>query len=667
MITNIKDSLSWKGFEYLTYVFLATFPFINYLSFLYYPTTTRALNTIILGTIAAIVLSFLFFNKKNKISLSLSPVMASLFLYFVVLFFAGLFGLSFSNSFWSVATRMTGLWYFLSLGLILFVWWPIFEKEKTHRNLVLTIVGSTAIYSVLSLFGPEGLGLLFKGYLNDGFTFGNSTFAAMYLFGAFILSLYYLFTAEARKWWMYVLPFTLVINPYIINSKIFLGDFSKGLVGEARASAYVICLSLVALFGVWCVSKIKSLNLRAKISYGLFGLGIIMAGTAAFSLLVPGGILRSLYLNQATGARPLVWEMSEQVISEKLLLGWGSDNFERVFETHYDNRLLQSEYGNEAWFDRAHNIFVDQMVDAGLIGVSVYLLVYIIIIGFLVYAGLYNNQKNDRLFAGFAIVYFTLHLAELQTAFDTSISYIMLAFMFVSSALIIHRTFVQNGSVTKITYDLPEYLKYVAGFSLLIFASSSFIFGVIPFIQSQITNGTLRTIGSSADRIPLYSDLFASQVDKHAILWRTSTDFQRGIAQNPRVLESSEKVNNLIKEWAIVENEYRKYVAENPNHFRAKLNFADVLIYSMLFGVNKLEEAQQVLDDAIAIAPESPQPYWMKAVAYVYMQKFDLAKEYAQKALVLNPRIQQSQDVVEYVNDSIRTFPEIDLFFFSQT
>ncbi|MDQ5893110.1 MAG: hypothetical protein QG640_121, partial [Patescibacteria group bacterium] len=63
---------------------------------------------------------------------------------------------------------------------------------------------------------------------------------------------------------------------------------------------------------------------------------------------------------------------------------------------------------------------------------------------------------------------------------------------------------------------------------------------------------------------------------------------------------------------------------------------------------------------------QAPQPYWMKAVAYIYMKKFDLAREYAQKGLELNPLVKQSQNVVSYVEKSIKSFPEIDLYFFKQ-
>ena len=121
-----------------------------------------------------------------------------------------------------------------------------------------------------------------------------------------------------------------------------------------------------------------------------------------------------------------------------------------------------------------------------------------------------------------------------------------------------------------------------------------------------------------------------------------------------------------MRNGQIFENGFRDYIKDNPNNFRAHLNLADILIYQMLFEVDKLAEAQEVLDTAIELVPQSPQPYWMKTVAYVYMQKFALAREYAKKGLELNPKIVQSQEIVKYVEDSIKTFPEIDLFFFRQ-
>lgn len=662
-IDNQMNSLPFRIIGYTLYLFFLFFPFTNPQSFLYGASSFRAILLIATTSILGLFLCITLFNKKKSLLLPKSPIFYIFGVYFISITISAIVGLSFPTSFWSLVTRMTGLWYFLNLGTLAYLLWLVFSDELKQRKLILLVVLTTVIYSVLSFLSPEGIGLLFKDYFGDAFTFGNSTFAGMYIFGAFLLSVYYLLQSVNKKWWMYCLPVLMVINPNILNNQIWFGNFSSGFVGEARASTYVILFSVIFLTFIWLVSKIKPLKIKVIVSYSLFGVAILGIIFSAISLFSQGGVLQKAYLNQATAARPLVWETSWKAVEQRPYFGWGTDNFERVFEINSDNRLLQNEYGNEAWFDRAHNVIVDQSVDNGFVGLFLYLLIYLVIIWSLIYTSLYSSIRNDRIFASILIVYFSLHFVELQTAFDTTISYPMLIFMAVSAALLFERVIYKDKENVLI---VPSSLKYLISVTLFIFFSWSLVFGVIPFVRTQLANGYIRTVGSAEERIPVYKILFNSPIDKHAFIWRTSTDFQRGIAANTKVLEDPKKVEKLKEEIVIFENGYRDYVRNNPKNFRARLNLADVLIYQMLFQVNKLEEAQSVLDGAIALVPQSPQPYWMKAVAYVYMKKFDLAREYAQKGLALNPKIKQSQTIVDYVERSIKTFPEIDLYFFNQ-
>jgi hypothetical protein len=56
----------------------------------------------------------------------------------------------------------------------------------------------------------------------------------------------------------------------------------------------------------------------------------------------------------------------------------------------------------------------------------------------------------------------------------------------------------------------------------------------------------------------------------------------------------------------------------------------------------------------------------MKSVAYLYQRKFDLAREWAKRGYDLNPNIEQSKKIVDYIERSIKTFPEIDFYTFGQ-
>jgi O-antigen ligase len=534
----------------------------------------------------------------------------------------------------------------------------------------LSVILPTALYSVLSLLGPEGLGWFFKGYQGDGFTFGNSTFAAMYIFGAFLMSIYYLYQATNKKWWMYILPIILVINPNILSRHVWLGDFSQGFVGEARASAYMIVFSVFPLFALWGISKIHLKKTKTVVMYSLAGFLLLVAGCSTFSLFSNDGFLRKIYLSQATAARPIVWEMSEKSIRQRPFFGWGTDNFERVFEINYDNRLLETKNGKEAWFDRAHNVFIDQAIDNGIVGLLLYILLYLVIVFSVIRTFLHSTDKNDIFLSSILLVYFPLHFIELQTAFDTTISYPMLASM-ISIALALNYRVASLTSVGGVVVKKTEWVlvgiaKHSVAVLFLMFFVWSFFAGWVPFVRTQIANGNVRAVGTSEKRIPLYKNLFGSRVDSRAFLWRTSTDFQRGIAENPKMLEQPQKVEGLAKEILVLENSYREYLKNNPKSFRERLNLADILIYQRLFGVDKLAEAQTILDESIALVPQSPQPYWMKAVGYIYMKKFELAREYAKKGLAINPNIEESQNIVAYVEDSIKNFPNLNLYFFTQ-
>lgn len=656
----------WKFAEYALYAFFFLFPLTSYQGFLYGGTSIRAISLMFLVCILLIAFGIRSFRSGNSVVLFKSPIFIALATYLAVVFISALSGLSFETSFWSSATRTTGIIYFIILGFFIYFLTNILSNRERQSNLILTIIISTGIYAFLALLGPEGLGLIFKGYKADGFTIGNSTFAAMYIFGAFLLSIYYIAQAEVRKKWMYVFPIILVVNPYILNSRVWFGDFSKGLIGEAQATSYVMVLSVIALGAIWLVSKIKDFNLKKKVVYSLFAASILVMVFSVFSLLSEGGILRNFYLSQSSGIRPITWDLSAEVISERPYFGWGTDNFERVFENNYDNRVLQSKYGGEAWLDRAHNVFVDQSVENGIIGLIAYLAIYLTIILCLIYSSLNSKDKIDRVFSSILIVYFTLHLLELQTAFDTTVSYPIIAFMVASAIILFSRARKDAGGKDEILVINNNLSRYIIGSMTVVVGLWLVIYALYPFYSVQRANVYIREVGSAEKRIDIYPQLFSSPIDGHAFLWRIAVDFQKGVAENPRILNDPNQVSYLKQELQIIEDEYKKYINKNPYHFRAYLNLADVLIYQRLFDVDKLEEAQLVLDKAIEIVPQSPQSYWMKAVAYVYMGKFESAREYANKGVELNPDIKLSHSIVEYVEKSIKNFPDLDLYFFQQ-
>jgi tetratricopeptide (TPR) repeat protein len=492
----------------------------------------------------------------------------------------------------------------------------------------------------------------------------------MYLYAAFMVSVYFVFSWENNSRWKYLIPLIFIINPYFLNINLWSGGVNilknpVSMIGEAQASSAAVLMSVFVLLFALLVSKISRDDIKKKILAASVLCGVIVLAAASFSLVTSGGYFQNLYLKEASNARPIVWELSKESIKERPWFGWGGDNFDRSFEKHYNNTILEQKNGAEPWFDRAHNIFIDQTVETGYLGLVSYIFVYISISGALIYVLLKSREKKHKLLATILIVYFGGHIMELQTAFDTTISYVSLVIMAGLASSVFSQTYrIEVGE--KSHWSMPKILQYVLGVVLIVFLVFSFFIGTVPIIRSNYTNGAIRMAGSSEKRLPMYNSLFSSPVDRATFLWKSSNDFQRGVAEKPVIIEDNLKREGLIKELSVYTEEYRKYANMHPVDYRIRVTLAGVYIYERLLGVDHLNEAHDVLDDAISISPQIPQAYWMKSVAYLYQRKFDLAREWAKRGYDLNPNIEQSKKIVDYIERSIKTFPEIDFYTFGQ-
>ncbi len=72
-------------------------------------------------------------------------------------------------------------------------------------------------------------------------------------------------------------------------------------------------------------------------------------------------------------ARTILWRMAYQGVKEKPILGWGQDTFGYVFAKYYDPGM----YAQEQWFDRSHNVFMDWLISAGVLGLLGYLMLFV--------------------------------------------------------------------------------------------------------------------------------------------------------------------------------------------------------------------------------------------------------------------------------------------------
>lgn len=660
-----QNSLAKKILAYIVYALIISFPFVVYSGFLYGGSATRSLNITLLAIIAGIVLSVGILRKQITFKWIFSPITVILSVYLLILILSALFGVDPLVSFWSKATRTTGVYFMTHLALLYILLVSLFDEEKIRSNALSVFVYSSALFSFLSFLGPQGLGLLFHGYVQDGFTFQNSSFAAMHLLAA-ILFLLYKTKLSGWNWKRAALLVLLVVNPFFISKNVWTGSVHSinGVIGEAKAST----IALVAALGFYVIAilmgRITSARIRKISAIGIVAVSIVGLGFVSGSLISNNGVVRQWYLKESSAIRPIVWDLSKKSIQDRPLLGWGTDNFDRAYEKHFDVRVLEAQYGNEAWLDRAHTPLIDQTVDNGYIGVVVYVAIFLTLILTALYLMVQSRKKEVVFLAGLTGVYGILHFLELQTAFDTSISALSFAMMLALSTIAYGMYRIDECG--KEPHIFPSWTSILLAIVMIGYFAWSFFFGFIPFVRAQIANRDIRSVGSSEKRLPYYNRLFASPLDLPTFLWRTSTDLQRGIAENPSVLGNEKYITGFVQELDIMTDRYRVYLTKHPNDFRSNLNIADLLLYYSLLGGDYIDEARTYIAHAKELIPQNPMPYWMEAVSYVYQGKFTDARKSISVAETLGSDVVGTNEVKVYIDESQKSFPEINMYFFKQ-
>ncbi|MDD2657965.1 MAG: O-antigen ligase family protein, partial [Candidatus Pacebacteria bacterium] len=190
-------------------------------------------------------------------------------------------------------------------------------------------------------------------------TLGNSAYLAIYfLFNVFIAL--WLALTERYAWLKWSLIALAVLEAVLLFYTETRGTI-LGLMGG---------LALAALLTALTASK------RARGSAAAaFLLLLLLAGSfylARNSSFVQGNhvLQRIATISLADGqTRFTIWHMAFQGVAERPILGWGQEGFNYVFNTYYDPSL----HGQEPWFDRAHNAFVDWLTAGGIPAFLLYL------------------------------------------------------------------------------------------------------------------------------------------------------------------------------------------------------------------------------------------------------------------------------------------------------
>lgn len=341
-----------------------------------------------------------------------SPVLLAFGLFIGIMAVATIFGADPYHSFWSNFERMEGFVTHIHLLALFFVLAHSIRRDIEWFYFYNISIGVSCVVALYALLQVVGL-IKLIGAGRPYATLGNSIYLAVYL-------MFHLFITGAL--------FTRVrsLGIRIVYGLIFLLELYVSFVAASRGAfvGFSIGVVFVALAMLFIISSRP---------YRLSGFAVIFLLGALFAFIVfnPAHpfIQRSDLLSRLASIsggtirqdpRVLIWGMAKDAIFERPILGWGPENFIIPYAKYYNPSL----YGNEAWFDRAHNMLLEWLVATGVIGFLGY-------IGIFFAAGhvilkLVQRKVFDCLLAIIVSGVFIAYIVQNIFVFDNIVTYIMI-------------------------------------------------------------------------------------------------------------------------------------------------------------------------------------------------------------------------------------------------
>lgn len=310
--------------------------------------------------LTAMLLGLVFVKRDAKYRRSWwrSPILYLMLGWLLVTWVSALLGVNFYRSFWGTASRATGLLFITSLFIFIVALLAVVRTSKRWLKILSVVVwmGSiSALYAILSSFG---IGLIYRLDTIGGRIGGllaNPIFLGNFLLLTIFLTLYFVVYSSGAKRYLYLAGLMLQLTTLVLAA-------SRGpLLG------FVVGL-LLLLFGLW---KLRGVVARWKFTISSWLLVLGCLAVAGVTFWWNHGFLSRLLdfgLGQfSIQSRLIAWGIGLDAIKDRLWLGYGLENIQAAFNSHYQPKLGALGL-HETIFDRLHNFLLDQLAVNGVVG-----------------------------------------------------------------------------------------------------------------------------------------------------------------------------------------------------------------------------------------------------------------------------------------------------------
>lgn len=303
------------------------------------------------------------------------PLVIAVTVFVTVFLSAGFFGVDPAMSFWSNFERGEG-------GLQLLNMWAFFvllvtllrEEKDWHMLFGFALAGGVlmSFYGFMAGIGAQGW--LGPKFLADRFqgSIGNPAYVAAYALFMLFYAAYLLISKYRAK----LLSFGAIVL-YALSA-MFITVF---WLAATRGAFLGFVASLIGFLGYFLYTK---KHWRKWLLVALVAV-IVVVGTfikfkdSSFVKSIPGSRIFDISVSAQTFEdRTYMWHSAIEGFTKRPLLGWGPENYLKVFDRYMDISYFKPAAGFGSWFDRAHSIYFDYLVETGILGLLSYLGIFVV-------------------------------------------------------------------------------------------------------------------------------------------------------------------------------------------------------------------------------------------------------------------------------------------------
>ena len=563
----------------------------------------------ILVEIIVAAYAFLAISNPRRYLPKINPLNIAVFIFLAFFIITSFTGVNLERSFWSTYERMTGIWTMVHLFALFIVLSSVFKKKEDWRNLfgVSVIVGI-----ILSLYVLKGDEISSRG----GGTIGNTSFMGAYLLFDIFFAII-LFLSE-RKWWRIFAGAGLVVMVPVL-----LASTARGAIISFLAGLFLLFL------GYLIFSQKKALK-RAAI-----GIIVSLAILGILAAVMQPAFIEDPVKHTLREMKPrfVIWEKAWKGFQERPILGWGPENFNIIFAKYFNPCTFLSECGGEIWFDRAHNIVLDTLVNSGIVGLLSYLAMFAVAIwGLLKTIPKTVNRRNIFIPLGLAVL-LAVYFAQNLLVFDMINSYLVFFLVLACASFIIQE---RKEEAEERRFKIKPIV------AVLILLLTVFLLWTTNIRPMMAGHYVIQAI--SAEYLEDATDYFEKSVDSWMYPYEAREHFSQRMTKAVYGDFTEKEVEEIKKAFVLTEGEMKKAVKENPIDFRQYLFLGQLYnsFYRITGDPEKLDLAEEALNKAIELSPTNQQGYWY--LAEVRLARGDIQKtiDLLEQAVELDPRVGNS-------------------------